>query len=399
MVNKKTGLLVETVEGAETIKSGQGGWRLLSRWMQTTDLARAHEMKSRNIVEQSKLLLGSLQQAAYVGVVFFGAQLAAQGELTMGALIACSMLSGRILTPVMAVPNLLIQWGQSRAALQGLDQLWSLQDDHNGKQPIVLESIRGDFALEQVAVSYNQNLALQVPSLVVKGGEKIAILGPVGAGKTTLLRLLSGMYKPQEGRVLLDDIDLSQISKPVLADQMGFVQQDGRLFSGTLRENLTFGMLDPDDSALLDAARSTGLLQTVITPHPNGLRQEISEGGTGLSGGQRQLVNLTRAFLRRPKVWLLDEPTASMDRALEQRIVQAFKAMLDEQDTLFLVTHKHEMLPLVDRIIVVANKKIVADGPRDAVLERLKNQSVQPQANSEKSNIALDRKRAGGANE
>ena len=289
--------------------------------------------------------------------------------------------------------------GTVRAALQGLDQLWSLQDDHNGKQPIVLESIRGDFALEQVAVSYNQNLALQVPSLVVKGGEKIAILGPVGAGKTTLLRLLSGMYKPQEGRVLLDDIDLSQISKPVLADQMGFVQQDGRLFSGTLRENLTLGMLDPGDSALLDAARSTGLLQTVITPHPNGLMQEISEGGTGLSGGQRQLVNLTRAFLRRPKVWLLDEPTASMDRALEQRIVQAFKAMLDDQDTLFLVTHKHEMLPLVDRIIVVANKKIVADGPRDAVLERLKNQSVQPQANSEKSNIALDRKRAGGANE
>ena len=158
-------------------------------------------------------------------------------------------------------------------------------------------------------------------------------------------------------------------------------------------------MLNPGDSALLDAARSTGLLQTVITPHPNGLMQEISEGGTGLSRGQRQLVNLTRAFLRRPKVWLLDEPTASMDRALEQRIVQAFKAMLDEQDTLFLVTHKHEMLPLVDRIIVVANKKIVADGPRDAVLERLKNQSVQPQANSEKSNVALDRKRAGGANE
>ena len=143
-------------------------------------------------------------------------------------------------------------------------------------------------------------------------------------------------------------------------------------------------MLDPGDSAC-STLRSTGLLQTVITPHPNGLMQEISEGGTGLSGGQRQLVNLTRAFLRRPKVWLLDEPTASMDRALEQRIVQAFKAMLDDQDTLFLVTHKHEMLPLVDRIIVVANKKIVADGPRDAVLERLKNQSVQPQANSEKS--------------
>jgi ATP-binding cassette subfamily C protein LapB len=399
VVNKKTGLLVEAVEGAETIKSGQGGWRLLSRWMQTTDLARDHEMKSRNIMEQSKLLLASLQQAAYVGVVFFGAQLATQGELTMGALIACSMLSGRILTPVMAVPNLLIQWGQCKAALQGLDRLWSLQDDHSGQQPIAMESLRGNFALEQVTVSYGENLALQVPSLSVKGGEKVAILGPVGAGKTPLLRLLSGMYKPQEGRVLLDDIDLSQISKPVLADNVGFVQQDGRLFSGTLRENLTLGMLDPGDTALLEAARSTGLMQTVITPHPNGLMQAISEGGTGLSGGQRQLVNLTRAFLRQPKIWLLDEPTASMDRALEQRIVQAFTERLRDEDTLFLVTHKHEMLPLVDRIIVVANKKIVADGPRDTILERLRSQSAQSQTKSQNPSAVLNPKEAGGAHE
>jgi ATP-binding cassette subfamily C protein LapB len=199
--------------------------------------------------------------------------------------------------------------------------------------------------------------------------------------------------------VLLDDIDLSQISKPVLADNMGFVQQDGRLFSGTLRENLTLGMLDPGDTALLDAARSTGLLQTVITPHPNGLMQEISEGGTGLSGGQRQLVNLTRAFLRRPKIWLLDEPTASMDRALEQKIVQAFKERLGDEDTLFLVTHKHEMLPLVDRIIVVANKKIVADGPRDTILERLKNQSTQSQTKTQNSNVVVGAKSVGGAHE
>lgn len=399
VVNMKTGLLVETVEGAETIKSGQGGWRLLSRWMQTTDLARDHEMQSRDITERSKLLLGSLQQVAYVGIIFFGAQLAAQGELTMGALIACSMLSGRILTPVMAVPNLLIQWGQCKAALRGLDQLWSLQDDHSGQQPIVLESLRGDFMLEKVTTSYKDNLALQVPSLAVTGGEKIAILGPVGAGKTTLLRLLSGMYKPQEGRVLLDDIDLSQISKPVLADNVGFVQQDGRLFSGTLRENLTLGMIDPGDAALLDAARATGLLQMVITPHPNGLMQEIAEGGAGLSGGQRQLVNLTRAFLRRPKIWLLDEPTASMDRMLENRVVQAFKERLGEKDTLFLVTHKHEMLSLVDRVIVIANKKIVADGPRDAVLERLKNQAASTQTASQKSNTVLDAKSAGAAYE
>ena len=131
-VNLKTGLLVEAVEGAETIKSGQGGWRLLSRWMQTTDQARQHEMQYRGISEQSKLFLASLQQVSYVGIIFFGAQLASQGELTLGALIACSILSGRILAPVIMVPSLLIQWGQSKAALQGLDRLWELQNDHAG---------------------------------------------------------------------------------------------------------------------------------------------------------------------------------------------------------------------------------------------------------------------------
>jgi ATP-binding cassette subfamily C protein LapB len=379
-VNLKTGLLVEAVEGAETIKSGQGGWRMLSRWMQTTDQARVHEMQYRDISEQSKLFLASVQQASYIGIIFFGAQLASQGELTLGALIACSILSGRIVSPVIMMPGLLIQWGQSKAALQGLDRLWELQNDHAGQQPTMLDRVRGDFVFEGVRASYNQHVALEIPSLEVKGGEKVAVLGPVGAGKTTLLRLLSGMYKPQEGRVLLDDIDLSQISKPVLAENMGFVQQDGRLFSGTLRENLTLGLLDPGDTVLLDVARATGLLQMVITPHPKGLMQVIHEGGTGLSGGQRQLVNLTRAFLRNPKIWLLDEPTASMDRALEQQVVQAFRAQISQEQTMFLVTHKPELLALVDRIIVVAGKKIVADGPKDAVLARLTNQSAQPTA-------------------
>jgi ATP-binding cassette subfamily C protein LapB len=278
------------------------------------------------------------------------------------------------------VPSLLIQWGQCKASLQALDQLWALQNDHSDQQPIAVDNVRGDYLFENVSVSYNQNLALQVPSLRVRGGEKIAILGPVGVGKTSLLRLLSGMYKPQEGRVLFDDIDLSQVSKPVLAENVGFVQQDGRLFSGTLRENLTLGLMDPGDTVLLEAARATGLLQMVITPHPKGLMQVINEGGTGLSGGQRQLVNLTRAFLRKPKIWLLDEPTASMDRPLEAQVIKAFEQQLDDKQTLFLVTHKLELLSLVDRIIVIAGKKIAADGPKEQILARLTKQSGEAQS-------------------
>jgi adhesin transport system membrane fusion protein len=168
------------------------------------------------------------------------------------------------------------------------------------------------------------------------------------------------------------------LSKPLLAEHLGYVQQDGRLFAGTLRDNLILGQLDPGDEAIMQAARDTGLLQTVITTHPKGLQQEIFEGGTGLSGGQRQLVNLTRAFLRQPRIWLLDEPTASMDRGLEQQVTQALKAAMGPAHTLVLVTHKAEMFDLVDRLIVVANQQVVMDGPKAQVLQKLQTPPAPP---------------------
>lgn len=290
----------------------------------------------------------------------------------MGGLIACSILSGRVLAPVALIPSQLVQWAHTRAALQGLDRLWTLQDDHHGQeQPVALENIRGQYRFESVVAHYGGNKALAVPSLSINPGEKVAVLGPVGAGKTTLLRLLSGMYKPQEGRILLDDIDLAHIAKPALAEHMGYVQQDGRLFAGTLRDNLVLGLLDPGDETILQAARQTGLMQAVIAQHPKGLQQEIFEGGTGLSGGQRQLANLTRAFLRKPSIWLLDEPTASMDRNLELQVMQALRTSLKPEDTLVLVTHKAEMLELASRVIVIANHQIVLDGPKEQVLQKL----------------------------
>lgn len=371
--NMKTGLLVETVEGAETIKSGQGGWRMLSHWMHTNDQARNQELLLRNITERNQHLTAFFQQIAYVLLVATGALMISKGELSMGSLIACSILSGRVLNPVALIPTQLVQWSSVKASLQSLDRIWQLEDDHHGiEHPLTPEKIQGGFQLEKVSVSYGGPVkALSIPHLLIQPGEKIGVLGPIGSGKTTFLRLLSGMYKPQEGRVLLDQLDMSHISKPVLAEHLGFLQQEGRLFAGSLRDNLILGLMDPGDDAILAAANQTGLLRHVISEHPKGLMQPITEGGNGLSAGQRQLVNLTRLYLREPCIWLLDEPTASMDSQTEKQVLNTLLQTVQAQHTLVVVTHKPELLVLVNRIMVIANHQVVLDGPRDEVLQRL----------------------------
>lgn len=369
--NFKTGLLVETVEGAETLKSGQGGWRMLSRWLKTTQESRDIDLQTRRITEDFQHLMGTLQQLSYIGMVAWGAYLVSRGALSMGSLVACSILAGRVLTPFSLIASQTLQWSQVKAALQGLDALWRLEDDHAGHEPVLVKRITGHYTIDNVHVSYADRTALQLPQLSIRAGERIGIIGPVGAGKTTLLRLLSGMYKPQQGRVLLDDIDLVHIAKPVLAEHVGYLQQDGRLFAGTLRENLLLGMIDPGDDAVLAAARRTGLLASVIAPHPQGLQQAIHEGGSGLSGGQRQLVNITRVLLRDPHIWLLDEPTSHVDGNTEALLLGLLRQCIEPGHTLVLVTHKPELLQLVDRVIVVANHQIVMDGPKAQVMAQL----------------------------
>lgn len=372
--HQRLGLLVESIEGAETIKSGQGGWRMLSKWLDLTDEGRHHEQQMRHLSELQQYLMMMLQQVTYVVLIAIGAMYIGQSQFTMGALIACSILSGRVLGPISTVPSLIMQWAQTRVAVQDLDRLWTLASDHpEGAEPVVLEKMKGLYQLQDIQMQYQGTQALKLKLLKIQAGERVAILGGIGSGKTSLLRLLSGMYKPQSGRITLDGVEIEHISKFSMASQIGFVPQDGRLFAGSLRENLVLGMQDPGDDLLLDAARKTGLFDAVIAPHPKGLSREIYEGGTGLSGGQRQLVHITRALLRRPTIWLLDEPTAAMDIALEMHVINMLQNHLatHPQDTLVIVTHKPQLLSLVNRIVILANQDIFLDGPRDQVLHQL----------------------------
>lgn len=370
--NQKTGLLVEAIEGAETIKAGGGSWKMLSKWIDTSDEAMRHDLALRTITEKSSYITNLLQQASYIGLIAVGAYFTAEGQMTMGALIACSILSGRALSPVAQIPGLIVQAALAKAALNHLEGIFVLeQDNHGMDRPIMPEKVAGHYFLERVRFAYKgMPKALIIPSLRINSGEKIGVIGPVGAGKSTLLRLLTGMYRANEGRILLDGLDIHQLSRQFLGERIGYLQQDHRLFSGTLRENLLIGIADPGDEAIRAVAEQTGLI-ALISSHPNGLDLPISEGGKGLSGGQRQLLAFTRLILTRPDVWLLDEPTASMDVASERKCMTILGRMIKPGDTVVLVTHKHHLLQVVERVICIANHEIVLDGSRDEVIKRL----------------------------
>lgn len=370
--NMKTGLLVEAVEGAETIKAGAGGWKFLSRWIDVNAGSIQNDMTMRSISETMNYASVTLQQVSYAGLVIVGAWLVMQGYMSMGALIACSILSGRVLTPVMAIPGLLVQHSHVKAARDGLEKLYQLKTDHEGlERPLVPQNIAGRFDLSSLQYGYlGGQIALDIPHLTIQPGERVAVLGPIGAGKSTLLKLLAGLNHPTQGRLCVDGLDISHVSRPLLSRSLGYLQQEHRLFHGTLRENLLIGLADPGDDALSRAMVRTGM-DAFVRSHPKGLEMDIYEGGKGLSGGQRQLLAFTRLVLSNPPVLLLDEPTASMDEPQERRCLSVLAQEAKAGKTMVIVTHKPSLLPLVDRILVLVGNKIVMDGPRDKVLRDL----------------------------
>lgn len=371
--NRKNGLLIEAIDGVESIKSVSGEWKMLDRWRELTATIAQSEIKMRAVSTLSTNLTQTMQQLSYIGMITVGAYLITQGELTMGALIACSIIGGRALAPLAQVPNLIVQWKQAKIALDVLDNIMALPGEREaGRRLVVPEACSGRLSAEEVSFGYVPEVpVLQVKNLVIKPGERVAVLGAIGSGKTSMIKLLGGLYQPSAGRTFLDAVDMSHLAPEFVREHVGYLPQDVRLFNGTLRDNITLGLPMPSDEQILRACQLTGLDQ-VIQSHPQGLEREISEGGRGLSGGQRQLVGLTRMLLAKPRVLLLDEPTASMDAQSEMRVMKHLFQEIPRTSTLVIVTHKVAILPHVDRIIVMDKGQIVLDGPRNSIMEALK---------------------------
>jgi ATP-binding cassette subfamily C protein LapB len=380
--NRKNGLLVESLDAAETIKANRGQWYMLARWSSLLDELHEAELPMKRLQAKAGTIFGTMQQISYICLIAWGAVEVFENRISMGALIACSILAGRVNGPLIGqLPNLLVQWSYSRISLNMLDSIMQLPTD----RPADLEVLRPNrlaaaLSFRGVEFAYpGAKAGIKVPKLEIAAGERIAIIGGVGSGKSTLLKLMAGLYPPQEGQLLIDRLDMTQIADDVLRHHIGYLPQDYRLVNASLRENLLLGIPDPGDEAIMDMAQRTGLA-SLITSHPRGLDLQISEGGRGLSGGQRVLTGLTRLMLSQPKLLLLDEPTANLDVDTEQRVLRTIAERLAKDTTLVLVTHKLQLVNLVQRVMVVANGEIAIDGPTQEVLQRLQRPQPQPPA-------------------
>ena len=373
--NKKNGLLIEAIDGVESVKAASAEWKLEDRWRELTNTITTTDLKSKLLTAFSTSSTQSIQQLSYVGIIAAGAYAIVNGDLTMGGLIACSIISGRALTPLAQMPNMIVQWKHAKIALDVLDGIMAMPSEREHKRLVVPDSCKGEVKLKQVGFAYEENAPqLAIEKISFKPGDRVAILGAVGSGKSTLIKILSGLYQPQKGGVFLDGMDMSLMANEFVREHIGYLPQEVRLFNGTLRDNLVLGLPVLSDSQILKAAALTGLDQA-IQNHPNGLEINISEGGKGLSGGQRQLVGLTRLLLARPKVLLLDEPTASMDTRLEEFVMQHLFDQLPDDSVIVLATHKAGVLKHVNRIVVMDSGKITLDGPKQEVLDYLSEQA------------------------
>ena len=376
------GVLVESLTGIETVRAAGAEARMQAMWERSVAAAAR---TGEDVHFWSSLALNSAnaaQQLTTLSMVVVGVFMIVDGKLSVGALVAATMLAGRILAPLAGVAAMMTRASQSITALSAINSVMSLERERPPERTFVARTIdKGSFSFENVTFKYPnaQMNALEKVSFKIVPGERVGIIGRIGSGKTTVGRLLAGFYDPQDGHILVDGIDLRQYDPVDLRSGVGFLLQDTELFFGKLRENITLGKPNASDAEVLAASRLAGV-EDFIASHPLGYDMPIAEGGRSLSGGQKQAIGLARVLIRNPKILFLDEPTAHFDMKSEAEFLDRLKLLAQRDMTIVISTHRMSLLSFVDRLLVFDAGRLIADGPRDKVLAMLQSKKRgQPQ--------------------
>ncbi len=369
---QKHGVIIETISALDTVKSMGIEGHMQKEWERFVGKTAETSVAARFFAGLGINLSAAAMQLVTVAVVVYGVHLMGEpnSTMTVGALIACTILTGRTMAPLGQIAGLLTRLNQAMVALKGLNNIMSLPTERGAeKRQLSRPNIQGDIEFKDVTFKYpgSDLPALNNVSFKIRAGEKVGIIGPVGSGKTTISRLLINLYEPDEGAILIDGTDIRQIDPSDIRRSIGSVMQDITLFKATVRQNITLGHPQADDEMILNAARLSGV-HDFISRHPHGYDLQVGEKGATMSGGQRQAIGLARAFLPNPPILMLDEPTSAMDLNSERRLIMRMKDYIADK-TVILVTHRTSLFSLVDRIIVLGNGRIAADGPRDKILK------------------------------
>lgn len=363
----KQSVLVETLNGLETVQATGSGRLMRRRFEEAADAQSDMGLKSRMLSQFAINSAASIQQLAQIGIIFYGVFLIQDGTITMGAMIAAVILGGRTLAPLSQLASAMSRANGAREAYRSLSTVMAASDDVEDQQRPRLSRPKLDGEIELRGVSYSfpgaNTPILRDISLKIPAGQKVAIVGRMGSGKSTLARLVAGLIEPAEGAILIDGVDIRQIDRSDLRRNIGVMLQETWLFSGTVKENLQMGFYEYDDAHLLDIARVSGV-DDFVAAHPQGYDMELQERGEGLSGGQRQSINLARALLHDPGLLVLDEPTSAMDTATEKSVLGRLNGWVGER-TLVVVTHRNSLLQLAERVLVMEQGAIIADTTPD----------------------------------
>lgn len=361
--NERQGILVDTIRGAESIRASNSGWRFANQWRDITDSIDAYNIQQKAISSFTTITTSTLSSIAYVAAVVVGVFQIEAGLMTTGGIIACSIIGGRVIAPVSMGVQYFIQWQHVRQSLKMVNNVLSLDTERlTNKNLLMPTEVPSSLEVEKLSYAYPGSPVKQVDikQLKFNSGDRVVLLGPVGCGKSTLLKMLAGLYPPNSGRIRLGPADLWEIDPQIIASNVGYLPQHVHLFKGTLRMNLTISGAE-SDSHMLQVARELGV-DKIAANSPLGMDLQISEGGDGLSGGQRQLVALARLVINAPKIWLLDEPTASLDAESELLVWSTLKNYVQNDDILIVATHRPmKALAWANRVVVIRNGDVVAD--------------------------------------